>query len=252
MRKKTEAMERDQYGFLVAAERCSDMIVAHDLKRDGPVEVRLEYGKAEGWDDIFEMRRVTGRNQLEHHYWQIKRQSTNLEPEVMAGLFRSLRDSTHVHMAHLGVRDSVAVKEVGELRVLRDLAIRVNKTGIDLAYAGKDLNSVENRWCEFIRDAIGGSDVGEVLLLLKRFQVDFLGDERQIRDLSISRLALLFSQPEMVWVSIHSLLSRSPDGAISVNYDYFLALFSRTQRGRMSLSLQMILRQVLRTRRDLS
>jgi tetratricopeptide (TPR) repeat protein len=228
MRRKTEMIERDQYGILVATERCSDLIVSHEMRQDGPTEIRLEYGKTEDWDDIFENRRITSLNQSKCHYWQIKRQSTDLKPGVVAGLFRSLHKATHIDMAHLGLRDSVAVKEVGELRVLRDLAIRVNKPGIDLVYAGNDLNSDENRWCEFIRGAIGGSDVGEALLLLKRFEVSFLGDERQIRDLSISRLALLFSRPEVVWRSIHSLLSRSPDGAISVDYDY---LFSSVLKG---------------------
>ncbi len=213
-------IERDQYGILVATERCSDLIVSHEMQQDGPIEIRLEYGKTEDWDDIFESRRITSLNQSEHHYWQIKRQSTDLKPEVVAGLFRSLHKATHIDMAHLGLRDSVAVREVGDLRVLRDLSIRVKKQGVDLGYIESDLNSIEKQWCSLIQIAIGASGIEEALLLLKRFEVDFLGDERQIRKLSISRLALLFSRPEVVWTAIHSSLSQSTDGAIAIDYEF--------------------------------
>ncbi|HVR99964.1 MAG TPA: hypothetical protein VMW27_25285 [Thermoanaerobaculia bacterium] len=218
MRKKSEAIERDQYGIMVAAERCSDLIVAHELQQDGPIEIRLEHGKTEGWDDLSESRRTA--SQLEHHCWQIKRQSTDLEAQVMIGLFRSLYESVHISMAHLGLRDSVAVREVGDLRVLRDLSIRVKKPGVDLDYIEGDLNNIEKRWCSLIQGAIGASGIREALLLLKRFEVDFLGDERQIKKLSVSRLALLFSRPEAVWTAIHSLLSRSTDGAIAIDYEF--------------------------------
>src|SRR3984893_4212549 len=217
MRRKTQMLETDQYGIMVATTRCADLLFSHEVKREGPTEIRLEYGLIEGWDDLFEVRRTIAISRG-YHLWQIKRQSTDLKAHVVSTLLRSLHGASREYTGHLGTRDAVEVKGVGDLRVLRDLASRVQKPGIDLDYLAGDLNLSETTWCTFIRDTIGGLNYADALLLLRRLEVHFLGDERDLIDAAVSRLGIIFSDPEEAWSKIYTFLNQCADGAVAINY----------------------------------
>ena len=91
MRQKTLNMQRDQLCLLVAVERVAEMLYVHQHGGPGPIEVRVEHGAIPGWDDVFERQR-TASGRVETHRWQVKHQTTQLDPRIVVDLLRELGD----------------------------------------------------------------------------------------------------------------------------------------------------------------
>lgn len=217
MKQKTQMLRCDQYTIWVAVTRVAEMVFAHLADSAGPVEIRLEKGPLAGWDDILEFRSSGGvRSQ---HRWQVKRQSTLLAPETVHGLIHSLSIAHDVDMAHLALLDLVHVDRIGHLRTLRDLSLRARSPGVDTKSFFDDLSSEENRWVEFVRNALDGGKDDDTILILQKLEVLSPGDEAALRQKAEQWISVVFHSPEVICAQIHSLLASHPDACVQVTYN---------------------------------
>lgn len=215
LRKKTDNLKRDQYGFLFAAARCAELIYAAEHGSEGPVELRLEYGSP-SWDDLFELRREASGARSKHA-WQVKRQLSGLDVEEMKSLLRGLA-SSDLDFGHLALYALESIAKVGPLRVLADLCRRTREPGVDLTYLQRDMTQDERSWLRFGLDALGTSDPITVLKLFSRLEVTQSGTEEQLTRMANQTLRNFFERPEAILVSLKNFLQEHPDGAVPITY----------------------------------
>jgi len=185
------------------------MLRAQLETKPGPVLVRVEHGNVAGWDDVLEVAHGSDGRESETR-WQVKRQTTELEAEVIVKLLEELRDH-HSFCGCLVLRDLVAVRGMGELRVLRDLSERA-KTG-DPETLITTGTADELTWITKLATELALGQ-REVLVLLGRFAIK-TANESDLRRLAEGDLHVICpSDPAGAFEAIHSYLALNPDGAI--------------------------------------
>ncbi|WP_338863789.1 NACHT domain-containing protein [Myxococcus stipitatus] len=221
MKAKTELLQRDQYAIWKAVERASELIWSRLTGHPGVIELRLEAGPTEEWDDILEIR--SGPDGIKRHRWQIKRQSTNFNPNVLEGLLRSLRLATDLDLAHLAIRDQVDVGSIGPLRVLRDICVRAQQPDADLAAMLSQPGVTEFKWIDYVRKCLGLRDEGSARLqglqFLRGLTISFLGSTDDIRNVAVARLGTLYQDPDTLCRLIHSWIADHPDEIVPITFD---------------------------------
>src|SRR5690554_3909426 len=110
MLQKTGLLLKDDYGRLLVAAHCVDLIDAGEFTGEGPIQLRVEVRAHPLWDDLVEVRRDKASDET-WHGWQVKRQRTGLDKLTMAAQLRALATSP-LHMAHLALHSLEPIKKV--------------------------------------------------------------------------------------------------------------------------------------------
>ncbi|WP_147444317.1 MULTISPECIES: NACHT domain-containing NTPase [Corallococcus] len=212
MHRKAQLRRNDQYGVLVAAERCARLIDAYEFGSSGPEELRQEDARFPYWDDFSELWRDGAL-----HGWQVKRQRAPLPAEVLAEQLRSLQDS-RLTRAHLALPSLVQIQQVGSLAHLEELCEALREPGFHLDAFLEHLNAPQLRWLEWTSKQLGLTRPQDTIAVLGRLEIHALGNERTLREAALLRLRQ-FDDPQAVLDGIISYLSSHPGESIAVRYE---------------------------------
>ncbi len=220
MRNKSEMEKRDRFSRLYAALKAAEALVSFRA-RGAVTTVTVEDEDDKLWDDIVE--REAGQKGCRRH--QVKRQLTPLDEISFSEYVAAAAKGNPVDHFHFAYPAPIEVDGVGELRILVGLCDRVQQEGADHGKIAAELRPAEQKWVGKLREWTGKS-VADVLDLLRRVEIDFIGDERELTKRARRVLEPMFGAGwERAWKEIVAFVS-DKDGVVEIHPDTLLKKLS--------------------------
>lgn len=166
------------------------MLFTHAYEEPGPRSVRVESEQDPAWDDIVEEFQTTD-GQLQRHGFQVKLQTSPFDADDFARLLRALKASKRLTRGCFVVPGPVEVQGIGRLSMLKEMCRLASQPGCD----PEEIHTPKEgqAWWRFLGTV--EKSVAARLILLRRLDVDFAGDEAFVKAAINTRLKLLFREP---------------------------------------------------------
>lgn len=237
--KKSALMECDRYGLLKAAELAAYMIARYECAEPCALEMRVEVRNKPSWDDIYV------RHHDRHERWQVKRQLEPLKKskleELIKNAIKEISESTGAPDAseaitlHFGFARFLPIGPTKsphfDWEQFKNLCAKASHPGV----VPEDFAQT---WCarpeyKFVAQCHIDATPGAIVAILKRFHIEELGLEGDLRKRAANHLRDVFTNPEDVVGRIHDWFCQHPDGIIKIDVNLLYQQVVETTAKRM-------------------